>query len=185
MITEVETFHLREAGLMGSALFHPHLFQLLSLSFQPLPKGTLIDPMPPTYLCQRCTACCRWPGFVRVTQEEIQEIASFLKMDEDLFIQDYTRLRPNRGGLALIDQENGACFFCQETIVPFRRSNRSSARISPTAGISPDGAISVRPSSCQFVIRLSLLPGKYCPPHIPPLTGPKDTVKSLHRGTTL
>jgi len=67
--------------------------------------------MPPTYLCQRCTACCRWPGFVRVTEEEIAAIASHVGMEEDHFIQHYTRLRPNRGGLALIDREDGACFF--------------------------------------------------------------------------
>ena len=67
--------------------------------------------MPPTYLCQRCTACCRWPGFVRVSAEEIRAIANYLGMDEARFIQDYTRLRPNRVGLALIDQEDGACFF--------------------------------------------------------------------------
>ncbi len=67
--------------------------------------------MPPTYLCQRCTACCRWPGFVRVSTEEIRAIAAFLKIKEELFIQQYTRLRPNREGLALIDQSDGACFF--------------------------------------------------------------------------
>lgn len=67
--------------------------------------------MPPTYLCQRCTACCRWPGFVRVTPEEIGAIAAYVQIDEDSFIQEYTRLRPNREGLALIDQEDGTCFF--------------------------------------------------------------------------
>lgn len=67
--------------------------------------------MPSTYLCQRCTACCRWPGFVRVTEEEISAIAGHLGMNEEGFIQEYTRLRPNRGGLALIDREDGACFF--------------------------------------------------------------------------
>lgn len=67
--------------------------------------------MPPTYLCQRCTACCRWPGFVRVTPEEIAAIAAYVQIDEDAFIQEYTRLRPNREGLALIDQEDGPCFF--------------------------------------------------------------------------
>ena len=70
-------------------------------------------PMPPTYLCQRCTACCRWPGFVRVTEEEVRAIASHVDMEEEAFIQEYTRLRPNRGGLALIDREDGACFFLQ------------------------------------------------------------------------
>lgn len=67
--------------------------------------------MPPTYLCQRCTACCRWPGFVRVTEQEIGAIAAHLGMEEEAFIQDCTRLRPNRNGLALIDREDGACFF--------------------------------------------------------------------------
>ena len=67
--------------------------------------------MPPTYLCKRCTACCRWPGFVRVTEKEISSIAAFLNIKESLFIQEYTRLRPNREGLALLDQEDGACMF--------------------------------------------------------------------------
>jgi Fe-S-cluster containining protein len=70
--------------------------------------------MPPTYLCQRCTACCRWPGFVRATEGEIRAIAVFLSMEEDAFIQEYTRLEPNRQGLALIDQADGACFFLKE-----------------------------------------------------------------------
>jgi len=67
--------------------------------------------MPPTYLCQRCTACCRWPGFVRVSSEEIRAIADHLGMEEETFIRDFTRLRPNRGGLALIDHTDGSCFF--------------------------------------------------------------------------
>ena len=70
--------------------------------------------MIPTYLCQRCTACCRWPGFVRVTGDEVRAIAAFLKMEEEDFIQEYTRLETNRRGLALIDQADGACFFLKE-----------------------------------------------------------------------
>jgi len=30
--------------------------------------------MPIFYECQRCTACCRWPGQVRLTDEEITEL---------------------------------------------------------------------------------------------------------------
>ncbi len=48
------------------------------------------------YACQRCTNCCRWPGFVRVTEEEIVAIAAFVGIAEDDFIQHHTRLRPNR-----------------------------------------------------------------------------------------
>jgi len=63
------------------------------------------------YECQRCTNCCRWPGFVVVTEPEIAAIAAHLRIAEDAFIQEYTRLRPQRDGLALIDKPNGECHF--------------------------------------------------------------------------
>src|SRR4029434_834830 len=45
------------------------------------------------YHCQRCTACCRWPGQVKVSDAEIAAIAEFLGLGEDDFIQRVTRLR--------------------------------------------------------------------------------------------
>ncbi len=66
---------------------------------------------PVWYQCQRCTNCCRWPGFVRVSAEDIRRIALFLKCGEHDFIQTYTRLRPARDGLALMDKANGECIF--------------------------------------------------------------------------
>lgn len=63
------------------------------------------------YDCQRCTACCRWPGFVVVTEREIAAIAAHLGIEKDAFIQEQTRLRPNRDGLALLDKPNGECAF--------------------------------------------------------------------------
>lgn len=63
------------------------------------------------YECQRCTACCRWPGFVKVTASEIAAIAQHLGVEEGDFIQRFTRLRPQRDGLALIDKPNGECAF--------------------------------------------------------------------------
>jgi hypothetical protein len=48
---------------------------------------------------------------VKVSEEEIGAIAAHLGMGEEAFIQQYTRLRPKRDGLALIDREDGACFF--------------------------------------------------------------------------
>ncbi|MFY8268894.1 MAG: YkgJ family cysteine cluster protein, partial [Terrimicrobiaceae bacterium] len=59
---------------------------------------------PPRYACQRCTNCCRWPGFVKLTEEDITAISQHLGMEESAFIQNLTRLRPRRDGLALIDQ---------------------------------------------------------------------------------
>lgn len=63
------------------------------------------------YVCQRCTNCCRWPGFVKITSVDITAIARHLGMSEDAFIQKFTRLRPSRDGLALTDQPDGACIF--------------------------------------------------------------------------
>ena len=65
------------------------------------------------YQCQRCTACCRWPGQVKVSDAEISAIAKFLGMSDDEFIQRHTRLRQQREGLALNDKDNGECFFLE------------------------------------------------------------------------
>lgn len=67
------------------------------------------------YVCQRCGNCCRWPGFVRVGDAEIAALARFLNLAEHDFIQRYTRLQPERNGLALTDKANGECVFLQGT----------------------------------------------------------------------
>ena len=67
--------------------------------------------MPIFLECQRCTACCRWPGQVRLTAEEIARIAAFKGMAEDDFIQQFTRLTWDRSGLALLEKPNHECVF--------------------------------------------------------------------------
>ena len=69
--------------------------------------------MPIHYECVRCTECCRWPGQVRLTEIEISNLATFLGLSEFDFIQRYTRLRPDRRGLALQDKPNGECIFLE------------------------------------------------------------------------
>ena len=54
------------------------------------------------YDCQRCTNCCRWPGFVKIEADETAAIAAHLGLSEDEFIQQWTTLRPRRDGLALV-----------------------------------------------------------------------------------
>ena len=54
--------------------------------------GVWLDP-DTYYRCQRCTACCRWPGDVRLGDDEIPRNAAFLGMTEEAFIQTHTRLR--------------------------------------------------------------------------------------------
>ena len=69
--------------------------------------------MPIFYECDRCTACCRWPGQVKITDAEIARMAQHLALPEDNFIQTYTRLSADRSGLALKDKENGECIFLE------------------------------------------------------------------------
>lgn len=61
--------------------------------------------------CRQCGACCRIRGFVRVSAEEIDRIASFLRVDPHAFVEEYTRLAGNRRGIELGEKENGECVF--------------------------------------------------------------------------
>lgn len=67
--------------------------------------------MPVFHECQRCTACCRWPGQVKLSEAEIARLARFKGLSEFDFIQACTRLRPDRQGLALQEKPNGECIF--------------------------------------------------------------------------
>lgn len=61
------------------------------------------------YQCQRCGNCCRWPGFVRLTDADVTALAGRFGLEERAFIERHTRLRPARDGLALLDKPNGEC----------------------------------------------------------------------------
>ncbi|TLD70144.1 YkgJ family cysteine cluster protein [Phragmitibacter flavus] len=65
------------------------------------------------YLCQRCGNCCRWPGDVIVTEQEVEAIAAHVGMATDDFVQQYTRLSANRQHLSLIDNADGSCHFLE------------------------------------------------------------------------
>ena len=70
--------------------------------------------MPIFYECDRCTACCRWPGQVKLSDSEISRLAAFKGLTEFDFIQTFTRLTIDRKGLALADKPNGECIFLHE-----------------------------------------------------------------------
>lgn len=61
------------------------------------------------FVCTQCGACCRVPGYVRVTEEDITRIADHLEMDVDTFIARHTRLLPDRSGLSVLEEPDGAC----------------------------------------------------------------------------
>jgi Fe-S-cluster containining protein len=67
--------------------------------------------MPIFHECQRCTACCRWPGEVRLDDGEISRMAAFKALSEVEFIQRFTRLTKDRRGLSLQEKFNGECVF--------------------------------------------------------------------------
>lgn len=69
--------------------------------------------MPVYYECQRCTACCRWPGDVRVNDDEIVRMAQSRGVTQEEFVQQFTRLTRDRRGLSLVEKGNGECVFLE------------------------------------------------------------------------
>ena len=61
--------------------------------------------------CQRCTACCRWPGEVRLVDDDISKLAGCKGVSEQVFIEKHTRLRQDRRGLALKERADASCIF--------------------------------------------------------------------------
>ena len=66
------------------------------------------------YACQRCNACCKWPGDVRISEGDISAIADFLGLSDNDFIFRYTRLRTNRTGLSLVEKQNHECIMLED-----------------------------------------------------------------------
>ncbi len=83
----------------------------LTRRLAPRPGMAYAVSVPVFLKCQRCTACCRWPGQVRLSEAEISRLAVFKGLTESDFIQQFTRLTRDRRGLALMDQPNGDCIF--------------------------------------------------------------------------
>ncbi len=66
------------------------------------------------FKCQRCGACCRVPGIVRLTDADITVLSAALGLSELAFIERYTVIAPGRTGLALTGELNGPCIFLRE-----------------------------------------------------------------------
>jgi Fe-S-cluster containining protein len=74
----------------------------------PINDQTVLEP-DVHYVCQRCNACCKWPGDVRIEDRDVAAISSFLGITQEEFLAKYTRLRTNRQGLSIIEKENHEC----------------------------------------------------------------------------
>lgn len=65
------------------------------------------------FKCTECGQCCTGaPGYAWVTDEEIQKIADYLKMDVKAFGRKY--LRFVRGRYALVERKNYDCIFLKD-----------------------------------------------------------------------
>lgn len=62
-----------------------------------------------TFTCWQCGACCRVPGDVRIDEGETVAMARHLGLSLASFTAQYTCLRPDRRGLILREQADGAC----------------------------------------------------------------------------
>ena len=97
------------------------------------------------FICRRCGACCRQPGFVRLEQGESAAIAAFLGLSENSFADGFTEISADRRALVLKEKNDGACVLldddgtcrvnpvkprqCRE--FPFSWRNEDSAAICP------------------------------------------------------
>jgi uncharacterized protein len=72
------------------------------------------QPSPRHHPCVRCGTCCRWPGYVRLRDDEADRIAAHLELDPRDFIERYTRLTEDRRTLTLIEGPDGGCIMLTE-----------------------------------------------------------------------
>jgi Fe-S-cluster containining protein len=59
--------------------------------------------------CQRCGACCRIEGIVRLSDVDVRRMSELLGIGEAEFIAEWTDIAPDRKGLVLKDASDGAC----------------------------------------------------------------------------
>jgi len=67
--------------------------------------------MTSTYKCRRCGNCCRWAGYVRLSDADIDGMAALLEMDPYAFLAEYTILTLDRQDISLIEKADGSCIF--------------------------------------------------------------------------
>lgn len=105
--------------------------------------------MPIYYQCQRCGACCRWPGEVRLSPGDISRLAAYLGLEERDFIQRYTRLRLDRTGLCLEDQAEGACIFLRGSDCTVHAAKPDQCRQFPNEWTLPTLPAQCRAVACE------------------------------------
>lgn len=65
------------------------------------------------FICLKCGNCCTIKGSVRIADGEADDIAGFLELTVEDFINRYTELSRDRLALILKDSYDGSCIFLQ------------------------------------------------------------------------
>lgn len=91
------------------------------------------------FKCTGCGACCRWEGSVLLTDDDIMRMAVRLGLSEQEFIDQHTRLAPNRIQLALIDEPDGSCSMLTENRCSIYEARPQQCRSFPFAWSVPEG----------------------------------------------
>ena len=65
------------------------------------------------YQCRRCGNCCRWPGFVRLQNGDIERIAARFSLSPEDAAARFTDLHPDRSALVLKNHVDGSCIFLE------------------------------------------------------------------------
>lgn len=68
-----------------------------------------------SFVCLRCGTCCRWPGHVLLTDDDVSRMAGATGLSEEAFIETYTVLASNRRQLSLKDIDGANCIFLTES----------------------------------------------------------------------
>lgn len=65
------------------------------------------------FLCLRCGDCCKWSGYIYITEDDVKRISEFLSLSEFEFVNRYAEIA-QRPRLNLKTKENGECIFLKE-----------------------------------------------------------------------
>lgn len=92
-----------------------------------------------SFKCQRCGICCRWPGHVLLTEEDVTRMAQAVSVTETEFIDRYTQLASNRRQLSLTEHPDGRCVFLKEDGCAFYDARPEQCRNFPHTWRVADG----------------------------------------------
>ena len=88
-----------------------NLFLLMKPTSIPFSR---FHPAADAFTCLACGTCCKWPGPVRLLEEDIQALSSKLNMVSSDFVNQYTTLTQDHRHLTLTEKPDGSCIFLED-----------------------------------------------------------------------